>query len=80
LRLRPHTGRPPTKANLALSVVAPLLEDPLNQGTPTSDEPWTCGRLADYIKQESGVVISAAHLSKVLRKKGGIGENALDTP
>ena len=79
LRLRPHTGRPATKATLALALVAPLLETPSPQGPPDNQPPWTCGRLAHYIEQESGVVISAAHLSKVLRKKGGIVANGPDT-
>lgn len=79
LRLRPHPGRPPTKATIALAVVAPLLENTSPQGTPQSQQPWSCGRLAHYIEQESGVSISAAHLCKVLRKKGGIGANGPDT-
>ncbi len=79
LRLRPHTGRPPTKATLALALVAPLLETP-PQETPPRQQIWSCGRLAHYIEQESGVRISAAYLSKVLRKKGGIGANVPGTP
>ncbi len=74
LRARPHTGRPPTKAVAAVAVADTALATPLEQSIP-----WTCQRLAAEVQRQKEVSISAAHLSKVLRKKGAIGENAPGT-
>jgi transposase len=71
LRSRPHTGRPPRKALAALEVAQTALETPLEQSIP-----WTCPRLAAEVQRQEGVSISSAYLSKVLRKKGVIDENA----
>ena len=74
LRARPHTGRPPKKALAAVAVADKALETPLEQSIP-----WTCQRLAAEVQRQEQVSISAAHLSKVLRKKGAIDENAPGT-
>ena len=66
LRTRPRSGRPDTKAQVALAVAQPLLDEP---------EPavsWTLPRLAAEIQRRTGVSIAPAHLSVVLRKKGAI--------
>jgi transposase len=74
LEARPHTGRPPTKGQAALAVAEKVLETPLQEGIP-----WTCARLAAEVQRQSGVSISPAHLSKVLRKKGALDESARAT-
>lgn len=68
LRARPRTGRPDTKATAALAVVQEILA----QANTSLDATWTCPRLAKEVARRSGISISAAHLSVVLRKKGGI--------
>jgi transposase len=74
LRARPHTGRPPTKARAGLEVAQAALETPLQASVP-----WTCERMAAEVARQKDISISPAHLSKVLRKKGAIVENARAT-
>jgi transposase len=68
LRARPRTGRPDTKAKAALAVVKEIL----SAENATLDATWTCPRLAKEVEARTGVSITAAHLSEVLRKKGDI--------
>ena len=75
LRARPHTGRPDTKAQAALSVVQEILSDE----NAALDATWTCPRLAKEIESRTGVSITAAHLSEILRKKGAIEGSDLGT-
>jgi transposase len=61
-------GPPPVKSVTALSVVAPLLEQPV------ADRPnWTITRLRAEIEAREGVRISRSQLSKALRKKSSAG-------
>lgn len=75
LRARPRTGRPNTKAQAALSVVQEILADE----SVVLDATWTCPRLAKEVESRTGVSITAAHLSEILRKKGGIEGGDRDT-
>ena len=62
---REPSGRPPVKAQAALSVAEDLLS------APVADRPnWTLPRLASEIERRTGVTISKSRLSVVLRKKG----------
>lgn len=68
LKASPAGGRPPVKAEAALRVVAPLLEQPV------ADRPnWTLARLIGEVEAREGVSISRSRLSKVLRKKTSAG-------
>jgi transposase len=65
LASRLATGRPPIKAQAALSVTDDILS------APVADRPnWTLPRLSAEIERRTGVVISKSRLSVVLRKKG----------
>jgi len=66
LRTQPRSGRPDTKAQVALAVAQPLLDE------PEPSVAWTLPRLAAEIQRRTGVSIAPAHLSVVLRKKGAI--------
>jgi transposase len=86
LRTRPHTGRPDTKAQTALCVVQQVLRESAanlgeqrKEGRANLDPSWTCPRLAKEIERRTGVSITAAHLSVVLRQKGGTGGNGPGT-
>ncbi len=68
LRARTRTGRPDTKARAALAVVQEIL----TAENAALDATWTCPRLAKEVETRTGVSITAAHLSEVLRKKGAI--------
>jgi transposase len=72
LRTRPHPGRPDTKAQAALAVVHALQNESARPTRPALDVSWTCPRLAQEVERRTGVKISAAHLSVVLRQKGAI--------
>ena len=76
LRARPRTGRPDTKARAALAVV----EEILASESSALDATWTCPRLAKEVEARTGVSITAAHLSEVLRKKGDIEGSDRDIP
>jgi transposase len=68
LKTRPPPGRAPVKAEAALRVVTPLLQEPI------ADRPnWTLARLIGAIEAREGVSISRSQLSKVLRKKTSAG-------
>lgn len=68
LKTSPAGGRAPVKAEAALRVVAPLLEQPV------ANRPnWTLARLIGEIEAREGVSISRSRLSKVLRKKTSAG-------
>lgn len=77
LRTRPHPGRPDAKAQAALAVVQALQDE---AERAELDASWTCPRLAKEVERRTGVTISAAHLSVVLRQKGGIDASDLATP
>jgi transposase len=68
LKTSPAAGRAPVKAQAALRVVTPLLQEPV------ADRPnWTLVRLIGEIEAREGVSISRSQLSKVLRKKTSAG-------
>lgn len=68
LRTSPPPGRAPVKAQAALKVISPLLQEPV------ADRPnWTLARLAGEIERREGVSMSRSQLSKVLRKKTSAG-------
>lgn len=71
LRAQPHLGRPPVLADLALAVVAPLLDAPLSAGPL-----WTVPRLQVEVQRQTGRSISAGRLGVILKKKGTGGRNA----
>jgi transposase len=68
LKASPAAGPAPLKAQAALRVVTPLLQEPV------ADRPnWTLARLIGTIEAHEGVSISRSQLSKVLRKKSSAG-------
>jgi transposase len=69
LRARVAAGPTPLKAQAALRVATPLLQEPV------ADRPnWTLARLAGEIERREGISISRSQLSKVLRKKTSAGD------
>jgi len=74
LETSPAPGPAPVKAEAALRVVTPLLEQPV-----ADRHNWTLARLIGEIEAREGVSISKSRLSKVLRKKSSAGAGR-DTP
>lgn len=74
LETSPAPGPAPLKAQAALRVVTPLLEQPV-----ADRRNWTLARLIGEIEVREGVTISKSRLSKVLRKKSSAG-GGRDTP
>ena len=61
-------GPPPVKSEIALRVVAPLLDQPV-----ADRRNWTIARLRAEVEAREGVSISRSQLSKALRKKTSAG-------
>jgi transposase len=69
LRARVAAGPTPLKAQVALRVATPLLQEPV-----ADRRNWTLARLAGEIERREGISISRSQLSKVLRKKTSAGD------
>jgi transposase len=65
LRTRPKPGKAPWKSRAALAVIEELLAVPL---APRPS--WTLPRLQRAVRERTGISISAARLSVVLRERG----------
>jgi transposase len=65
LRARPKPGKAPWKSQAALAVIEELLARPL------AERPnWTLPRLQRAVRERTGISISTARLSVVLRERG----------
>ena len=65
LRTRPKPGKAPWKSRAALAVIEELLARP-RAARPN----WTLPRLQRAVRERTGISISAARLSVVLRERG----------
>jgi len=74
LRARPHTGRPPKAGEQALATVQQVLAEPTPPGLV-----WTVARLRKEVQRQTGVVISAGHLGRMMKKKGVCAGDGRDT-
>jgi transposase len=65
LRTRPKPGKAPWKSRAALAVIKELLARPL------AERPnWTLPRLQRAVRERTGISISTARLSVVMRERG----------
>ena len=67
LQTRPRSGRPP-KATAAYKsrLLKAVKQEPRTLGLPFSN--WTTGNLAEYLKQETGIELSARQVENILKE------------